>query len=386
MGRSYELGEISLEHFLVEIDYVLELLNQAHWTDYLVITLMYLILILMMIGKWKKSKRQIWYNYLWLMLCPPVGIYLVSQNRKIKKKEKKQVITISVTGWAIILSSIFIYLGWMPKPQYQESLTQSHVGLEVRPSHQELQVHFIDIGQGDSTLIIYDDFHILIDGGNNGAEDILLNYLEAVGVDDLEIVVATHPDADHIGGLAEVLQTYSVDLIIDSGEAHTSQTYKAYLKQVEEQKQLGAQYLEDDDLVFELADGVTFEVIETGDDNGDRNNNSVVTKLTYNDVAFLFTGDMESDVEKKILSRDLDVDILKAGHHGSKTSSSMAFLEVVKPKTVVISAGKNNTYGHPHPVLLNRLKAYTEDIYVTADLGHIVITTDGQTYEVETVK
>ena len=183
-----------------------------------------------------------------------------------------------------------------------------------------------------------------------------------------------------------MLQTYSVDLIIDSGEAHTSQTYKAYLKQVEEQKQLGAQYLEDDDLVFELADGVTFEVIETGDDNGDRNNNSVVTKLTYNDVAFLFTGDMESDVEKKILSRDLDVDILKAGHHGSKTSSSMAFLEVVKPKTVVISAGKNNTYGHPHPVLLNRLKAYTEDIYVTADLGHIVITTDGQTYEVETVK
>ena len=383
MGRSYELGEISLEQFLVEIDYVLELLNQAHWTDYLVITLMYLILILMMIGKWKKSKRQIWYNYLWLMLCPPVGIYLVSQNRKIKKKEKKQVITISVTGWAIILSSIFIYLGWMPKPQYQESLNQSHVGLEVRSSHQELQVHF---GQGDSTLIIYDDFHILIDGGNNGAEDILLNYLEAVGVDDLEIVVATHPDADHIGGLAEVLQTYSVDLIIDSGEAHTSQTYKAYLKQVEEQKQLGAQYLEDDDLVFELADGVTFEVIETGDDNGDRNNNSVVTKLTYNDVAFLFTGDMESDVEKKILSRDLDVDILKAGHHGSKTSSSMAFLEVVKPKTVVISAGKNNTYGHPHPVLLNRLKAYTEDIYVTADLGHIVITTDGQTYEVETVK
>lgn len=89
MGRSYELGEISLEQFLVEIDYVLELLNQAHWTDYLVITLMYLILILMMIGKWKKSKRQIWYNYLWLMLCPPVGIYLVSQNRKIKKKEKK---------------------------------------------------------------------------------------------------------------------------------------------------------------------------------------------------------------------------------------------------------------------------------------------------------
>ena len=91
MGRSYELGEISLEQFLVEIDYVLELLNQAHWTDYLVITLMYLILILMMIGKWKKSKRQIWYNYLWLMLCPPVGIYLVSQNRKIKKKEKKQI-------------------------------------------------------------------------------------------------------------------------------------------------------------------------------------------------------------------------------------------------------------------------------------------------------
>ena len=337
----------------------------------------------MMIGKWKKSKRQIWYNYLWLMLCPPVGIYLVSQNRKIKKKEKKQVITISVTGWAIILSSIFIYLGWMPKPQYQESLNQSHVGLEVRPSHQELQVHFIDIGQGDSTLIIYDDFHILIDGGNNGAEDILLNYLEAVGVDDLEIVVATHPDADHIGGLAEVLQTYSVDLIIDSGEAHTSQTYKAYLKQVEEQKQLGAQYLEDDDLVFELADGVTFEVIETGDDNGDRNNNSVVTKLTYNDVAFLFTGDMESKTEEKILYRDLEAEILKAGHHGSQTSSSIDFLQEVQPEVVVISAGLNNSYGHPHRALLERVNRYTDEVYVTYEKGNIVVTTDGLTYQVD---
>lgn len=375
-----------MELFLEEIDELIELLHQAHWTDFLVLFIIYVILVLGLLRKWDCNRSQNWYSYSWLVIFPPVGIYLVQTNRKIKKKDKKQMISWALTGWAIVISSISIYLGWMPKPDYQGNFEQDRMTFGQSPSGQQLEVHFIDVGQGDATLIIYDDVHILIDGGNNGGETALLNYLKKVDVDDFEIVIATHPDADHIGGLAEVLEHYSADLIIDSGESHTSQTYKAYLAQVQRHQQLGTQYLEDDNFLFEISDDITFEVIETGDDNGDRNNNSVVTKLNYEQISFLFTGDMESEVEQSILSKDLDVDILKAGHHGSKTSSSQSFLNVVTPKTVVISAGKNNSYGHPHPVLLNRLKAHTEDIYVTADDGTIVIKTDGQTYQVETFR
>ena len=176
---------------------------------------------------------------------------------------------------------------------------------------------------------------------------------------------------------------YRVHLIIDSGESHSSQTYKAYFEAVKQQQEQGAIYLEDADMIFELSDQITFEVIETGDDNGDRNNNSVLTKLSYQEIDFLFTGDMESKTEEKILYRDLEAEILKAGHHGSQTSSSIDFLQEVQPEVVVISAGLNNSYGHPHRALLERVNRYTDEVYVTYEKGNIVVTTDGLTYQVD---
>ncbi|MGL4374263.1 MAG: ComEC/Rec2 family competence protein, partial [Turicibacter sp.] len=261
-------------------------------------------------------------------------------------------------------------------------VTVSGSGLEKRLNDLELSVHYIDVGQGDATLIVYDDFHILIDGANNGQEDKLLNYLERVGVDDIEILVATHPDADHIGGLPEVLETYRVDLILDSGEGHTSKTYKSYYEQVQLQVEAGATHLADDDLVFYLSDDVRFEIIETGDDNKDRNNNSVVAKLSYHDIDFLFTGDMESGVEKQILNRNLEAEILKVGHHGSKSGTSVEFLDVVQPEIAIISAGLNNTYGHPNSETMNRLQSVVETSYITFERGNIVVKTDGFTYGV----
>ena len=375
--------DIFLNQFLEQIDYVIELIEQANWTDYLIFILAYVILVLGLLGSLKKNQRQVWYNCVWLFVCPPLGIYLVKHNRRIKKKKKQELIRYSLTGWAIVLSAIFIYLGWMPHPNYQEVETYQDSHLVKRPNDLNLEVHFIDIGQGDATLIVYDDFHLLIDGGNNGSEAKLLNYLKKVGVDDIEILVATHPDSDHIGGLAEVMAEYRVHLIIDSGESHSSQTYKAYFEAVKKQQEQGAIYLEDDDIIFELSDQITFEVIETGDDNGDRNNNSVLTKLSYQDIDFLFTGDMESKTEEKILYRDLEAEILKAGHHGSQTSSSIDFLQEVQPEVVVISAGLNNSYGHPHRALLERVNRYTDEVYVTYEKGNIVVTTDGLTYQVD---
>ena len=372
-----------MSQFLVEIDYLIELIEQAHWTDYVVFLLAYLILLLGLLGSVKKNRRYVWYNCLWVVVCPPIGIYLIKHNKKIKKKKRQALIRYSLTGWTIVLSAVLIYLGWIPRPEYHSVDAYESDQFATRPSGLNLEVHFIDIGQGDATLIVYDDFHILIDGGNNGTEEKLLDYLDKQQVDDIEILVATHPDADHIGGLAEVIDHYDVHLIIDSGESHSSQTYKNYYEAVKRQQARGAIYLEDADFIFLLSEQITFEIIETGDDNGDRNNNSVVAKLSYSEIDFLFTGDMESKTEQKILDRQLEAEILKAGHHGSKTSSSNEFLDVVKPETVIISAGLNNSYGHPHRPLIDRLKHYTDDIYVTYEKGHIVVTTDGTDYNLD---
>ncbi len=372
-----------MSQFLVEIDYLIELIEQAHWTDYVVFLLAYLILLLGLLGSVKKNRRYVWYNCLWVVVCPPIGIYLIKHNKKIKKKKRQALIRYSLTGWTIVLSAVLIYLGWIPRPEYHSVDAYESDQFATRPSGLNLEVHFIDIGQGDATLIVYDDFHILIDGGNNGTEEKLLDYLDKQQVDDIEILVATHPDADHIGGLAEVIDHYDVHLIIDSGESHSSQTYKNYYEAVKRQQARGAIYLEDADFIFPLSEQITFEIIETGDDNGDRNNNSVVAKLSYSEIDFLFTGDMESKTEQKILDRQLEAEILKAGHHGSKTSSSNEFLDVVKPETVIISAGLNNSYGHPHRPLIDRLKHYTDDIYVTYEKGHIVVTTDGTDYSLD---
>lgn len=372
-----------MSQFLVEIDYLIELIEQAHWTDYVVFLLAYLILLLGLLGSVKKNRRYVWYNCLWVVVCPPIGIYLIKHNKKIKKKKRQALIRYSLTGWTIVLSAVLIYLGWIPRPEYHSVDAYESDQFATRPSGLNLEVHFIDIGQGDATLIVYDDFHILIDGGNNGTEEKLLDYLDKQQVDDIEILVATHPHADHIGGLAEVIDHYDVHLIIDSGESHSSQTYKNYYEAVKRQQARGAIYLEDADFIFPLSEQITFEIIETGDDNGDRNNNSVVAKLSYSEIDFLFTGDMESKTEQKILDRQLEAEILKAGHHGSKTSSSNEFLDVVKPETVIISAGLNNSYGHPHRPLIDRLKHYTDDIYVTYEKGHIVVTTDGTDYSLD---
>lgn len=372
-----------MSQFLVEIDYLIELIEQAHWTDYVVFLLAYLILLLGLLGSVKKNRRYVWYNCLWVVICPPIGIYLIKHNKKIKKKKRQALIRYSLTGWTIVLSAVLIYLGWIPRPEYHSVDAYESDQFATRPSGLNLEVHFIDIGQGDATLIVYDDFHILIDGGNNGTEEKLLDYLDKQQVDDIEILVATHPHADHIGGLAEVIDHYDVHLIIDSGESHSSQTYKNYYEAVKRQQARGAIYLEDADFIFPLSEQITFEIIETGDDNGDRNNNSVVAKLSYSEIDFLFTGDMESKTEQKILDRQLEAEILKAGHHGSKTSSSNEFLDVVKPETVIISAGLNNSYGHPHRPLIDRLKHYTDDIYVTYEKGHIVVTTDGTDYSLD---
>lgn len=255
----------------------------------------------------------------------------------------------------------------------------------IKNENTELKVHFIDVGQGDSIFIDYGDYDILIDAGENDQGQKVVNYLKSLGTDDIEIMVATHPHSDHIGGLDDVLKAFDVEKIIDSGVMYTTKTYEDYINAVSNEKEeIGAKFIYDDDLTFKLGDNVMFKVIELGDGYENINDNSVVTMLDYNNVEFLFTGDLEADVEKANLNKFSDIDILKVGHHGSKTSTSQEFLEVVKPEIAVISAGIDNEYGHPHLETLVRLGNYVDAIYGTWKSGNIVITTDGNTYQVNT--
>jgi beta-lactamase superfamily II metal-dependent hydrolase len=244
-----------------------------------------------------------------------------------------------------------------------------------------LYSHFLDVGQADAIYIGYGDFDMVIDGGNNEDGPLVVNYLREQGVDDIELLVASHAHEDHIGGLDDVIKAFDVEKIIDSGQVSTTNTYKSYLHAA---KSENAAFIEDDDLVFNIDENMRVEIIETGDNYSNTNDNSVLVRIVYNCVEMLFTGDMESDVEKKILNKNINADILKAGHHGSSSSSSYNFLEKVNPSYVIISAGLNNKYGHPHTESLANFLKFTDRIYGTWKSGSIIVQTDGVNIKLNT--
>lgn len=245
----------------------------------------------------------------------------------------------------------------------------------------QLVAHFIDVGQGDAILIQTPTKNILIDAGEQG--NTVVNYLESKGVTHLDLVIGTHPHSDHIGGLVNVLQSIPVDEVIDPGVVHTTKTFEDYLTLIDQK-----------DITFtegragmsrDLGGGASMKVLHpSSPSSSDLNNASVVVRVTFGKTSFMLTGDAESESESQILSRGyaLNSTVLKVGHHGSRTSTSSAFLSAVNPSVAVIMCGTGNSYGHPHEETLAKLANAGVDIYRTDVQGTIVITTDGQTYEV----
>lgn len=249
-----------------------------------------------------------------------------------------------------------------------------------------LRVHFIDVGQGDSILIQtpHNRENILIDGGTREAGDVVVDYLKKQGVEKINLLIATHPHEDHIGGLVLLLKTFPVEKIIDSGKKHTSSTYKNYLKTVLERK-IPLEIANEQKFTWE--DGLELSILgPVRKDYEGINNHSVVAKLVYGEISFLFTGDMEKGGERDILEKDLQSTILKVGHHGSRTSTSAHFLRKVSPQVAVISLGANNDYGHPHEITLKKLEKSKVEVYRTDLQGTIQVITDGKKYSVETEK
>ncbi|MCE4045262.1 MBL fold metallo-hydrolase [Lysinibacillus fusiformis] len=245
----------------------------------------------------------------------------------------------------------------------------------------EMRVHFIDVGQGDSILIESPNGKtMLIDGGVKGAGQQVVSYLKELGVNKLDQVVATHPDADHIGGLIPVLQTIPIEQFYDSGKVHTSQTFEEMLMAID-QKNIPYYVPKTGDLI-EFDKDVTVKVLNANEHATDNNDASIVLKVAYGNVSFLLTGDAGIALEKEMMQNDVTATILKAGHHGSNTSSSEEFIRAVKPEVTILSYGEDNKYGHPHAEVVDRLQAMGSNIYATAESGTIIVATDGVNYTV----
>jgi competence protein ComEC len=279
------------------------------------------------------------------------------------------------------------YPGNLFKPN--ESLSRQHFAVfmarmlndDFKPLP-DFQVHFLDVGQGDSILVFYPDGKtMLVDGGKREMGKYVVQYLKDQGVKSLDLVVSTHPDADHLGGLIDVLETIPVKAVLDSGKAHTTVIYSDYLR-VLQAKGIPVSVAKEGQLL-DLDKRVRVEVLNSGDAHEDNNEASIVLKLSMNTIDFLLTGDAEAGQEAKMVQTfNVEAEVLKAGHHGSATSTSDVFLDEVKPKVAILSYGKDNSYGHPHKEVLDRLSRWGTSIFSTAQSGSIVVKTNGSTYDV----
>jgi competence protein ComEC len=254
---------------------------------------------------------------------------------------------------------------------------------------ENLTVHFIDVGQGDSELLQFAGKNVLIDGGTPEMGSRVESYLRSHGVSSLNLVVATHPHDDHIGGLLDVLNDFSVKQVLDSGQTHTTQTFQNYLNLID-RKNIPFSTAERGQTI-DLDPAIKIEVLSppaTHFAGDDLNQNSVVLKVTYNKVSFLFMGDAGFVAEDSLLASgyDLKSDVFKVGHHGSSSASGSAFLAKVKPTSSIIEVGAGNDYGHPTSKTLTALQNTGSKIYRTDTNGNVEITTDGQTYSVSTSK
>ncbi len=253
---------------------------------------------------------------------------------------------------------------------------------QLGPEKGNLTVYFLDVGQGDSILVQFGDKNMLVDGGVKDMGPRVVSCLESLGVEQIDVMVLTHPHEDHVGGLISVLKSFEVKKVLDSGQAHTTRTYENFLNLVD-RKDIPYQAAEEG-MSIDLAPEVAIEVLSppSGGLGDDLNENSVVLKVTYGKVSFLLTGDAGFEAEDHMISSgaDLKSDILKVGHHGSRTSSSDDFLYAVSPSVSVISVGTDNPYGHPSKEALRRLESSGSEVLRTDLDGNATVTTDGVSF------
>lgn len=247
----------------------------------------------------------------------------------------------------------------------------------AEPAQEALHVHFIDVGQADCALITEGTHAMLIDGGNTADAPEVINYLQSLKISHLDIVVATHAHEDHIGGLSKIINTFSTGAVYTPVEEYDSACFRAFVSSAGEK-------------LATVQEGMNWHLGKAEIsvlwprapiDTENTNNTSIVLRLIYGNISFLFTGDLEADAESELAQSgaDLSSTVLKVGHHGSATSSGYTFLRRVLPQFAVISCGAGNSYGHPDKETLSRLTQAEAQIYRTDQCGTILVQTDGKT-------
>ena len=248
-----------------------------------------------------------------------------------------------------------------------------------------LEVHFIDVGQADAALVACDGRYMLIDGGNAEDSDLIYSYLERRGVKHLDLMVASHAHEDHIGGLSGALNCATVDTALCPVTEYNSKVFQNLVKYLEAQGK--ALTVPEPGDRFNLG-SARVEILGPVEEYDETNDTSIVLRIDYGDTSFLFTGDMEKGAEADLIESgaNLRATVLKAGHHGSDTSSGYQFLREVMPRYAVISVGEGNKYGHPSDEVLSRLRDAGTEVYRTDMQGHIIASSDGRSVTFRTEK
>lgn len=288
---------------------------------------------------------------------------------------------------AVFLYSVYLEFGGTEIPN---AAVSSFIDRDA-----DFEIHFIDVGQGDCSLIMWNGFSALIDGGETEDGETVLKYLKKRGVKKLDYVVATHPHSDHIGGLPKVISELEVGKVIvprvSDKMTPATKVYERFLQSLRDKSlkmtaaKPGTKYA-----LGEAGESgkspPEFEILAPLDDYKDLNDYSVVIRLTYGKTAYLFTGDAEKQAENDILESgtDVDADVLKVGHHGSSSSSGEEFYRAVSPKICVIQCGSGNTYGHPHKETVELIENSGAKLYRNDTDGTVIVYSDGDEIFVRT--
>ncbi len=301
------------------------------------------------------------------------------------KKSRQSLLTLVII--IVLLAALFAL-----SPTFRANVCEV-LGIETPTSEEQTlepnepptdmaEIHIIDVGQGDSTLVTTGDFNLLIDAGTGKAEEKLVAYLKDAGVTRLDIMLLTHPHEDHIGGADAVIDEFEVGEIIMPDATTDTKAFERVLDGAEEKSIPISTVFRGDSFT---EGGFKFEILSPDDKRySDLNNTSIVLKLTYGEVSMMFTGDAESLVENEILDAYSETDLkcifYKAAHHASTTSNTPAFVGAVSPKYVSISCGEGNDYGHPHAEILALFEELKLDARRTDLEGSIVYETDGKSF------
>lgn len=285
------------------------------------------------------------------------------------KREKKKIINLFFSLLIIFSFLLYNYVN------ERVVVKEKNINNIQNKDNKKLEVHYIDVGQGDSTLLIHNNKVMLIDAGDNSSGFKVVNYIKNLGINKIDYLIGTHGHEDHIGGFDNVIDNFEIGDVFLPNVLVKTKTFETVLDSlIRKNMKFKTPNIGDEIKLYNTVCKTLF----VGDDVKDLNNDSIVLRCNYGDNSFLFMADSYVWIEKLIMKENIESDVLKVGHHGSKTSSNFKFLKKVNPTFAVISVGKDNMYYLPHPTTLYKLNELNIKVFRTDLNGNIVFDSDGK--------